>query len=163
MNWTDIAFQPDADTAREATEAWDWLIGEPCTFLLSSMFGGLFLEKQSGGVFWLECGTGLIERVAEDAASFDRFLCGERTEAWGECVDAWFLPRFVEELHAAAKKPGPDQCYGMTILPIFEGGRYEVENAYVVQRREWVGYTGSMHHQIRDLPDGAKVQIVVAP
>jgi hypothetical protein len=163
VNWTDIAFKLDAETTREASETWKWQIGEPSRFLLSSMFGGLFLEKRSGGVFWLECATGFIERVADDAEAFDRLLGGERDTSWSERVDEWFLPAFVEELHEAGKKPGPDQCYGLTILPIFEGGRYVVENVFVTPRREWIGYTGSLHRQIQDLSDNTKVRIVVAP
>ena len=125
------------------------------------MFGGLFLEKQSGGVFWLECATGLIERVADNAEAFDRFLGGERDAIWRQRVDEWFLPAFVRRLHEAGKKPGPGQCYGLTILPIFEGGRYAIENVFVAPRREWLSCTGSVHRQIEDLPDGAKVQFVV--
>ena len=161
MNWTEIAFKPDPETTREASEAWEWLVGEPWHVLMSSMFGGLFLEKQSGGVFRLECGAGLIERVADNTETFDHFISGERDTAWWKRVNEWFLPAFVERLHEVGKRPGPDQCYGLTILPIFEGGRYVVENVFITPRREWLSYTGSLYRQMKDLPDGAKVQIVV--
>lgn len=163
MNWADISFRPDAETVRETTEAWAWLIAEPWRVLLSSMFGGLFFEKQSGGVFWLECGTGLVERVADSAEAFERFLGGERDDAWWERVNEWFLPAFVARLHEAGKRPGPDQCYGLTILPVFNEGKYAVENVFIASRREWLCYTGSMHQQMQDLPDGAKVNISVTP
>ncbi|MEW6598919.1 MAG: hypothetical protein AB1429_15655 [Pseudomonadota bacterium] len=163
MKWDDLAFKPDAETSREASEQWAWLIGEPSRFLLSSMFGDLFFEKQNDGVYRLDCGSGAIERVAEDADAFDQFLGGERNASWRQSIDNWFLPAFVEQLHAAGKKPGLDQCFGLTILPIFEGGKYVVENVFVLPRREWISYTGALHRQIRDLPDGAKVQLVVDP
>jgi len=112
MNWSDIAFEPDPETVNEAFQAWDWLVGEPWRVLVSSMFGGLFFEKQSGGVFWLECGTGLVERVADDAEAFDRFLGGERNSRWYELVDEWFLPSFVQQLHDAGLKPGLSNAMG---------------------------------------------------
>jgi hypothetical protein len=97
MKWSEIAFVPDAETSRETAAAWNWLISEPWEPLVVSMFGGIFLEKERGGVFWLECGTALIERVAHAAAVFDDFLRSERDATWLECVDEWFLPGFVQE------------------------------------------------------------------
>jgi hypothetical protein len=160
IRWHDIAFELSDDLADEAARAWQWLVPEPWTPVLCSKFGGIFLEK-ADGVFWLECGTGLIERVADDAAAFHGFLKGERDEAWVEQVDDWFLGPLVEQLHAAGKIAGDGQCYGATILPIFEGGVYSVENMFVLSAREWLSVTGSMHLQMRDVPDGGKVRIEV--
>ncbi len=161
MKWTEIAFMPDAETIKEAAEAWTWMIPEPWKPLVCSMFGGIFLEKQSGGVFWLECGTALVEQVADSAEAFNIFLRAERDRAWLERVDEWFLPGFVQELRDLGKRPGLGQCYGLTILPVFVGGRYESGNVYVLPAREWLSLTGSLHEQIRDVPDGGKVQIKV--
>lgn len=161
LTWTDLAFRLDEEQAEEAARAWRRLLPEPWRPLICSMFGGIFLEKQSGGVFRLERGTGEIERVAPDAAAFDAFLGGPRDDAWLETIDDWFLVPLVGQLHEAGKVRGPGQCYGATILPIFEGGAYTVENMFVVSAREWLGMTGSMHEQMRDVPDGGKVVIRV--
>jgi hypothetical protein len=161
INWTDIAFVPDAELAEETAIAWKWLIPESWKIVLSSMFGGVFLEKKSGGVFWLECGTALVERVADNAADFHAYLKSERDNKWAEQVEEWFLIGLVQRLHDAGKTPGPGQCYGLTILPVFEGGRYDVENAFVLSAREWLTVTASLHHQILGIPDGAQVKIKV--
>jgi hypothetical protein len=158
---SDILFMPDEQTAAEAAAAWNWLIPEPWRVVVCSMFGGLFLEKESGGVFWLECGTGLVERVADSAGAFQAYLGGPRDEAWNSRIDEWFLWNFVDQLHEAGKRPGPGQCYGLTILPVFAEGRYTVDNVFVLSAREWLTVTGSMHRQIQDLPDGAQVAIKV--
>lgn len=163
MKWSEIAFVPDAEMADEAGRAWQWLIPGPWQPLVSSMFGGLFLEQATGGVFWLETGTGEIERVAASAREFNDFLASERDAAWQERVDEWFLPGFVQALHDAGKKPASGQCYGFTILPIFAEGRYEIDNVFILSAHEWLSFTGFMHEQIRDVPDGGKVVLKVTP
>jgi len=162
VDWSDIVFTPDDETVAEVAAAWAWLIPEPWRVVVCSMFGGLFLEKASGGVLWLECATGEVERVADSAAAFNAYLGGARDDAWKDQVDEWFLGDFVERLHAAGKRPGPGQCYGLTILPVFAEGRYTVENVFVLSVREWLTATGAVHRQLRDCPDGARVKLWVA-
>jgi len=159
MQWTDLAFTLDDDLAEDVAGAWDWLITEPWRPVICSMFGGLFLEKQSGGVFWLECATAEVEQVGEDAASFHAFLSDPLAAGWQERVDTWFLPQFVELLHAAGKRPGPEECFGFTILPVFAEGGYRVDNTFIAPRHEWLSYTGVVHRQIVHVPPGDKVRM----
>jgi len=125
------------------------------------MFGGIFLEKNSGGVFWLECPLGEIERVAESADEFEAGMRSPEDPVWRDRIEEWFGPRLVYDLHAAGKRPAPHQCFGLAILPIFEGGRYEEPNVFLVPKHEWLTMTGSLHAQMRDLPDGSTVKLVV--
>jgi hypothetical protein len=160
LRWVEIAFKPDAETTQQASEAWKWLIDEPWEPLVCTMFGGLFLEKESGGVYWLECSTGAVEQVAENSKVFDTFLGGARDARWWRTVDNWFLVPLVQQLRDAGMIPNENQCYGFTILPIFEGGACTVENTFLVPRAEWLSFTGSFHRQMSEVPDGAKVRIV---
>jgi len=160
FRWADIAFQLDPLVEAETAEAWRWLIPAPWKSIVCSMFGGLFLETDEG-VLWLECPTAEIVRVSDTSTSFNQFMRGTRDDAWWNTIREWFLPEFVYELHAAGKVPGAGQCFGLTILPIFEGGKYDVGNVWVAPIREWLLYTGSMHLQLKDIPDGGKVEIVV--
>jgi hypothetical protein len=154
-------FVPDEQLSEDTATAWSWLIPETWKIVFSSMFGGVFLEKESGGVFWLECGTALVERVADSAEELRRYLGSERNDKWTQQIEEWFLTGLVQQLRDLGKIPGPGQCYGLTILPIFKGGRYDVENAFVLAAREWLTGTGSLHHQLLDVPDGAQVKILV--
>jgi len=58
--------------------------------------------------------------------------------------------------------PGPGECYTFVTLPIFREGKYEVDNLNPAPAREHYGLTGSIHKQLRDLPNSAQVQIKVA-
>jgi hypothetical protein len=163
MKWTEIAFVPDEEAVNALNEAWNWVFTEPLRPFLSSMFGGVFFETDGGAVRWFECGTGLVENVAASRAEFDAFLGGERDETWDAQVDEWFLPAFVSQLRAAGLQPDAHQCYGLTILPIFEGGTYTAGNVFVCSIREWFSHTGSIHRQVANIPDGGSVRLVVEP
>ena len=69
------------------------------------------------------------------------------------------MPALVERLHAAGKVPAPGACYTFVTLPIFAEGTYEVENLHPVPAKSHFGFTGHVHRQIHELPDGAKVQL----
>jgi hypothetical protein len=159
--WSDISFVPDEQVVAETIAAWKWLIPDPWKMLVCSMFGGIFFERHSGGVFWLECPTADIVRVANSAAEFHAYLGGPRDNDWAKQVEEWFLIDLVGRLHGAGKVPGPGQCYGLTILPVFEGGKYSAENVFVLPAREWLTLTASMHEQLREVPDGSQIRIKI--
>jgi len=50
------------------------------------------------------------------------------------------------------------KCYSYKQIPIL-GGDYTVENTCVLPIKEHFGVCGSIHHQIKELPDGAEVTI----
>ena len=153
--WADIAFVPDAALATKITAAWQWLMPGQWTPFLCSMIGGIFLEEESG-VYWLESGTGLVERVASDAGEFESVVHEDDDK-----FEEWFLPGLVEALHEAGKHPGPGECYAFLILPVFEEGKYEVENLEVRPAVVQLVGTATIHEQIGDVPDGCKVEIKV--
>jgi len=161
MKWMDIAFVPSAEAVSALNEAWDWEFDQPVQPFLSSMFGGVFFAAPDGIVRWFECGTGLVEDVAASRAAFDTFLGGERDATWEARVDEWFLPGFVSQLRAEGLQPASHQCYGLTILPIFEGGTYSADNVFVCSIQEWFSHTGNIHRQVADIPDGGSVRLVV--
>ena len=57
---------------------------------------------------------------------------------------------------------GSIEGFTFVTLPVFREGQYEVDNLNPVPAREHYGLTGSMHKRLRDLPDGAQVQVKVA-
>ncbi|MGC1304507.1 MAG: hypothetical protein WA840_19230 [Caulobacteraceae bacterium] len=161
-SWHDIAFVLDEQIAAEAAAAWSWLIPEPWKVVLCSKFGGIFLEKATGGVFWLECGTGLVEQVADSAEEFHAYLGSQRVgRPWRPTIEEWFLPELVRRLHEAGKKPGPGECFALIFPLTFQEGRYEVGNICVAPVREWLVGMADIHHQMLDVPHGAAVQIKV--
>src|SRR5205085_2304216 len=119
--WADIAFVPSPELAAEIVAAWQWRFPGPWKPFLCSMVGGIFLEDESG-VYWLESGTAMVERIASDVAEFESMVRSEPDH-----VDEWFLPHVVEGLCDAGKRPGPGQCYAFLTLPVFVEGKYETD------------------------------------
>jgi len=156
ITWEDIAFQLEPDIAREAAEAWSWLVPEPWEPIICSMVAGVFLETPSNGVLWLDTGTGLVERVAQSRTHFEEIV-----RSSPNLVDEWFLPTLVERLHAAGKKPKKGECYGFTILPVFAEGKYDTDNMFVLPVREQLVGIADIHRQLNGLPNGASVRVKV--
>ena len=147
-----LLISPNSDAVEELRRAWSWLLPHDSQPLLFSALGDMFFQISSGEVHWLNTGTGEITRVAADEAEFRRHLDSELA------VD-WFLPDLIDELAAKGQVLKPGQSYAFVILPIFREGTYAADNLRPVNAKEHFGLTGRIHKQIRDLPDGAQVNI----
>ncbi len=98
--------------------------------------------------------TGAFEQVAQSREQFTELLGGER-------ADEWFLPGLVGVLRSQGKVLADDQCYTYAVLPIFEEGSFSAENMHPVPAAEHFTLSGDMHQRIRNLPDGAQVQVII--
>ena len=156
VNWQDIACQLEPGIAGEVANAWSWLVPEPWEQIVCSMVAGVFLERPTGEVLWLDTGTGLVEQVASNRGHFE-----ETIRSSPDLVDEWFLPPLVERLHAAGKKPEAGECYGFCILPVFAEGKYDVGNMLVVPMAEQFVGMADVHRQLADTPDDTAVQVKV--
>lgn len=155
MRWPDLTITPDAGAVAALRAAWHWRLGDDWSPLLFSIWGDVFF-RTAEEVCWLNTGTGEITRVASDEAGFREALGDER-------ADDWFLPQLVETLHAMGKRTGEGECFTYAIYPIFAEGKYEPWNFAAVPAKEHFGLSGDIHRQVAELPDGAKVRLVIAP
>jgi hypothetical protein len=139
-----------SDTLR----TWTWLLPSQGDVWLVNRFGDLFLVVQDGSVHLLDVGAGSLEPVASSKVEFREKLQDP------ECLDQWFLPDLVDALVAAGIELKPGQCYAFKQLPVL-GGEYEVANFAPLDAAEWIRCCGSIHLQLRDLPDGTEVSLKV--
>ena len=156
VGWSALTFTPDNGAVQELAEAWGWLIKEPFTPVLFSIFGDVFYRTESGAVYWLNTGTGEVSSVAGSMGEF-------RERLGSEAADEWFLPGLVENLHTAGKIPAASACYTYKIFPVFAEGTYDVSNFNVVPAKEHFGLSGHLHREIQSVPDGSKVRVRVVP
>lgn len=145
---------PEVEAIAALKEAWNWLLPEDCQPLLFTAIGDMFYKAPSGEVCWLDTALGEIEAVSNSTEEFQSQLNTEMAEQW-------LLPSLIEDLIAQGKVLQPGQCYGFVILPIFKGGSYAAENMYVIRAKEAYSFTGDIHRQIQDVPDGGKVRLRV--
>jgi hypothetical protein len=136
-----------------ALSQWSWLLGDGWTPYLVSAAGDVFLINPAGEIARLDTGTAQLKTVATSRATFYAAIADPDTLA------DWFLEPVVNELRHQGKVLEAGQCYGFTILPIFEEGSYGAANRCALSAAEHIRFTGDLHHQLRDVSDGTTVRI----
>ena len=135
-------------------QSWRWLCPQKVTLVARTAFGDLFLQDDAGKILWLDVAIG---RLTEIADSQEIFLAHIATE---ELRQRWFAVN--DELQGASRGmvPGPEQCIGFSIPLVFAESGY-TENPYLADLYEHVSFLGDLNRQIAELPEGAKVRLVV--
>lgn len=133
---------------------WSRLLPSELTVWLVNRFGDLFLVFDDGSVHMLDIAAGEAERVADSREDFAAKLDD------GDNADQWLMIPLVDELVAAGMPLPPGHCYGFKMPPVL-GGDYDTENVAVLPVAEHYGFNAELHDQIRDLPDGAQVKLVI--
>jgi hypothetical protein len=154
INLDDLTVKFDDNTSAKLTMNWTWLIGTDKKALLVSTIGDMFLTDNNKKVYWLDIGSGEFKLVADSIVDFEEKLKDI------EQVNEWFMIDLATELRHSEKKLKDGQVYSYYKLPII-GGDYAVDNFAPLSIEEHFGYLGDIHRQIKDLPDGTRVDIKV--
>jgi hypothetical protein len=153
-NLDDLTVKFNSDTSNRLTENWTWLIGSDKKVLLVTIIGDMFVMDKSKRVYWLDVGTGEFKLVADCIDDFEEKLKNV------EQVNEWFMIELATALRHSHNKLKDGQLYSYKMLPII-GGEYSPDNFAPLDIIEHFGYTGAIHKQIKDLPDGTKVEIKI--
>ena len=155
LTWNDLQIDFNHIEPNRLTESWIWLIGTDKRPILMSSIGDLFLTDKNGVCYWLNVGDGTVEKVADSITQFKEKLQDESQ------VDEWFLIGLVEELKEKGLELTDKHLYGYKKLPSL-GGEYNAENFELTDIEVHFEFCGQIHKQIKDLPDGTKVNITVS-
>ena len=117
-------------------------------------FGDLFILTEDGKVHWLRMDDGTLTCVADSKDDF----CAKLDVSSN--ANDWLLIPLVDRLVAAGKAIGKGECYGFSQLPLL-GGDYTPENVVARDIGLHFDMLGQLYGQMKDLPDGTAVQIVV--
>ena len=149
-------FHLASTTTPDLLAEWRWLLGGHPRLHGWSASGDLFFVDEGGQLWRLDTGAGEVEHVAASIADFAARLAEANAAA------ELLLLAVVETFEATHGPLATGECLGFRTLPVF-GGAYTVENRYAVAVAKHASFTGDLHRQIRDLPDGAQVQLRVVP
>lgn len=152
MDINDYLIDPRELDWHKLLDTWTWLVSGDFEVWLMNRFGDLFLIFDDGSIHMLDIGAGAIERLADSREEFFA-----KADQGGNGSD-WFMIPLVTQLVASDMTLGEGECYSFKQPPIL-GGEYDVENSYVIPIEGHFHFYGSIHKQIKDLPDGAKVEI----
>jgi hypothetical protein len=154
MNLDDLIVKFNKDSADKLTEDWNWLIGTDKSPIIVTAIGDMFLKDTNQKIYWLDVGQGKCEIVADRIQDFEEKLKDI------EQMNDWFMIKLTTALRLSGKELKDGQLYSYKKLPII-GGEYTVDNFAPLDIVEHFGYTGDIHKQIKDLPDGTKVEIKI--
>jgi hypothetical protein len=154
ITWADLQIDFSNINSENLLESWYWLIGNDKEPILISSVGDVFLQDKAGICYWLNVGEGIIEIVAENPSEFKTRLIDK------EIVEEWFLVNLVAELKRNGIELTKNKLYGYKTLPIL-GGEYKPENFELTDIKVHFELSGQIHKQIKDLPNGTKVNIKI--
>lgn len=150
----DFTVKPTAEALAELVAQWSWLVPSSFRPRLFSSMGDVFYEDESGSIHWLSTEAGELKKVASSRQDFEARL--------GSNGNEWFLAPILRAVLSTGASLLPGQCFGYKLLPIM-GGNFAPENIVPFDAREWYGFSGTVHQQIKDVPDGGKVEIKWVP
>jgi hypothetical protein len=148
--------EPKAEAALLAAigAAWGWIGVDPVHVVATNAFGNV-LFTSSDGRFWRLCPEDLTCRVVADTkAVLDQLLSDS------DFLLDWEMETLVLTAHTALGSPAEGRCYCLK-RPAPLGGAYEAGNLGIVGILELIGFSGYIAKQIRDIPPGSQVRLVI--
>ena len=133
---------------------WSWLVPPMLTIWIMNRFGDLLIVLHDGTVHMLDVGCGTLKKVAESRDDFANKLDE------GDKANQWLMIPLIDRLVAAGLILREGECYTYKQPPVL-GGDYTVENACVLPIPQHYAAYGSIHNQIKDVPDGTQIEIDV--
>ncbi len=133
---------------------WSWLVPLEFTLWLVNRFADLFIVLPNGTVHMLDVGAGTLTKLADSRDEFAAKIDE------GDNANQWLMVPLVDQMVAAGVVLRPGQCYGFKTPPVL-GGDYTVENTGALALGDYLGAYGSIHEQLRDVPDGSRVVLTV--
>ena len=139
------------DTIRTA---WGFTGLVPRTILEVNAFGNILIEDERGSIWRISPELLSCEPIASSPEEVNSLLASP------DFKHEWEMHHLVDMATAKLGTPTDGRCFCLKI-PAVLGGRYDSENIGTISISELVSFAGDLALQINDLPDGARVRLVV--
>ena len=139
---------------KEIKESWGWVGIQPEEVVGENDFGNLMI-KDIEGRYWRLCPEEVYcEIIAQNREELDKLSSDQ------EFLEDWYMHALVgiAKEHLGPLTDGRKYCLA---IPGVMGGEYDISNIKTVPLIELVRFSGDIANQIKDLPDGAQVQLKV--
>lgn len=133
---------------------WSSILPPSCRLLGASLFGDLFLARESGEVLMLDLVSGDLKQIAVCVEKFEWDLTQR------ERREEWLMQSLADAAIAAGLKPSASECLAFRTPPML-GGALNPDN---LAKWDFVAYhdgTAKLLSQITELPVGT--QVVIRP
>ena len=138
----------------EIRDAWGWTGIRPVEVLAENDFGNLLIEDE-GGKFWRLCPEDVYCKIVTKNRKRLNALFKDKN-----FLRDWEMSNLVDAAKAGVGPLEHSQKYCL-VIPGVLGGAYDVSNIKIVTLTELVRFSGDVGEQIRDLPDGARIELKV--
>lgn len=154
MTLDDLTVKLDHLNSNKLLEEWVWLLGESKFPILLLASGDAFIQdKETGFVYFLDTGSGLVEEVSKNPKDFRERLTDE------DFVVDYFAMNFVVTLIENKLTLKKGQVYS-TKIPLVLGGEVTLENINAMDIEVHFSILGQIHHQLKNLPIGTEISKV---
>jgi hypothetical protein len=152
---TDLIIDIDGIDTYDLCSSWRWCLADMNNVFIISKMGDMFFLGKDEGIYWLAIDSGgILTKIAKSLQEFEELL------NIYDNIDNWFLPVLVEQLNKSAICLNKNEVYSYKKLPVI-GGEYKIDNIEPTDISVHFELTGQICEQIKNLPDGTKVKIVV--
>ncbi|MEM6504452.1 MAG: T6SS immunity protein Tdi1 domain-containing protein [Planctomycetota bacterium] len=133
-------------------EAWGWCGLEPVEVEHQNAFGNLIV-RDANAAFW---------RICPEELSAEQICCneGELTELMksDQFIEDWAMDAMVREARRVHGDLSEGRVYCLK-APAVLGGAYEADNYGTILLSELISFSGDVAQQIKDLPEGAQIEL----
>ncbi|SDR20698.1 protein of unknown function [Pseudoxanthomonas sp. CF385] len=154
MNLSDYLIDQEGYDWAGILADWAWLLPSDLTVWMVNRFGDLIFVPDDGTVQFLDIGAGSVKQVAESREDFFTQV------DLGDNADSWLLISLTDKCVSTGLVLGPGQCYTFKIAPVFDG-KYSIDNIEIGDLVVNYSLLAQTHQQIKDLPDGAQIKLVL--
>ena len=142
------------DLITDIREAWGWAGIDPLEIVDENDFGNLIV-KDTESKYWRICPENIYCKVvANNREELDRLFRDQ------EFLADWYMTALVEQARERVGSSTGGRKYCL-VIPGVLGGAYDASNIKSVPLDELVRLSGDIGRQIRDLPDGAEIELKV--
>ncbi len=150
MQFKDLIKDKSKIDITDIRESWKWLISNQKDILIVTIFGDLFLIGNNDEINWLETGTGNLTTIANNFEDFKIQLQNQ------DNYNNWFLNWLHEDIRNSGIALEDNQVFSFK-KPLMLGGDYSFDNIEPTDISVHFHFSSQICKQIKDLPDGTKV------
>lgn len=138
----------------EIQAAWGWVGIHPTKIVGENAFGNLVIEDIDGKYWRLSPEDVYCKIIAENRDGLDQLSRDKKF-----LLD-WNMSALVDLANQAVGELEEGRKYCL-VIPAVLGGTYDASNIKSVTFIELIRFSGNLGEQIRDLPDGQKIELKI--
>jgi hypothetical protein len=153
MTLNDLTINPKNIATETLLEDWHWILKELSKVVLITAMGDLFIQGESGRVYFIDVCGGQLQKVSDNGPQFEDLLHDV------DFVTDRFYPNLISQYRAAKRVLTEGACYSHKVALVL-GGLDDIENIEVTDVQVHVSIMGQIHSQVKDLPPSTKIDKV---